>query len=198
MIVLQLAPGRMRLSHLQSCLPGISTGVLERYIQQMTVSGLVTRKRFKEMPPRVELELTEAGQELLPLAGELARWGLRHMWSAPSEQEKTDVACMFRLLPVLLEEKAASLPTGSLEAVATHPGPHVRYTFQAKDGRVHLIDGEGVKANACIEGSHRAWVDAFATHGNYARLRFKGDERLAISILDAVHECSSPPQAPTP
>ncbi|HEV7163097.1 MAG TPA: helix-turn-helix domain-containing protein [Solirubrobacteraceae bacterium] len=188
MIVLQLAPGKMRLSNLQSCLPGISTGVLERYVQQMIASGLVTRTRFKEMPPRVELELTGAGRDLLPVAGELARWGLRHMWSPPSEREKTDVACLLRLLPVLLEESAGALPGGSLEAVATDPGPHIRYTFQTKDGRVQLTEGEHEDANARIEGSHKAWIDALATPGEYGKLRITGDERLALGILDAVHD----------
>jgi DNA-binding HxlR family transcriptional regulator len=191
MIVLQLAPGKLRLSQLQSSLPGISTGVLERYIQQMISSGLATRTRFKEMPPRVELELTEAGHELLPLVGELARWGLRHMWSPPTERERTDVGCLLRLLPILLEEKAASLPSGSLEAVATHPGPHLRYTLLTKDGRVHISDGLCDGAAARIEGSHKAWVAALGTHGDYAKLRFTGDEQHARGILDAVHDCSS-------
>src|ERR1700683_3597067 len=101
MIVLQLAPGKMRLSRLQSCLPGVSTGVLERYVQQMVGLGLVTRMRFKEVPPRVELELTAAGRELLPVACDLARWGMRHMWSQAQERERIDVDCLLRLLPVL-------------------------------------------------------------------------------------------------
>ena len=41
MIALALAPGRMRLTHLHRRLPGVSTGVLERYVQQMVALGLV-------------------------------------------------------------------------------------------------------------------------------------------------------------
>ncbi len=44
-IALALAPGRMRLTHLRKHLPGVSTGVLERYIQQMVALGLVSRTR---------------------------------------------------------------------------------------------------------------------------------------------------------
>ena len=87
MIVLALAPGRMRLTHLHHRLPGMSAGVLERYVRQMVELGLVTRVRFKEMPPRVELELTESGRELLPVAEALAQWGMRNWPAAPSRVE---------------------------------------------------------------------------------------------------------------
>jgi DNA-binding HxlR family transcriptional regulator len=78
-IVLALAPGRTRLTHLRERLPGISTGVLARGLTHMVGLGLVERTRFKEKPPRVELELTDAGRELLPIAEALTRWGVRHM-----------------------------------------------------------------------------------------------------------------------
>ncbi|HEY4917927.1 MAG TPA: helix-turn-helix domain-containing protein [Solirubrobacteraceae bacterium] len=78
-IALALAPGRTRLTHLRERLPGISTGVLARGLTHMVGLGLVTRTRFKEKPPRVELELTDAGRELVPIAEALARWGMRHM-----------------------------------------------------------------------------------------------------------------------
>jgi DNA-binding HxlR family transcriptional regulator len=77
-IVLALAPGTTRLTHLRERLPGISTGVLARGLSHMVGLGLVTRTRFKEKPPRVELELTDAGRELIPIAEALARWGMRH------------------------------------------------------------------------------------------------------------------------
>ena len=193
MIVLQLAPGKMRLSRLQSSLPGVSTGVLERYVQQMVGLGLVTRMRFKEVPPRVELELTAAGRELLPVAGELARWGMRHMWSQAREQERIDVDCLLRLLPVLLEQAESGLPDGRVEAIATPPDPPIRYVHETKDGRVIVADGsDGTRgsldaATARVEGSHRAWIAAFGPERDFAQLRVSGDEKLALSILTALH-----------
>src|SRR5580704_12854395 len=114
MIVLALAPGRMRLAQLHRCLPAVSTPVLERHLQQMVALGLVSRTRLREMPPRVELELTDAGRELLPIVGALARWGLRHAWTPPQQRERIDVAAMLRLLPALLERE--TFPAGSVEA----------------------------------------------------------------------------------
>jgi DNA-binding HxlR family transcriptional regulator len=82
-IVQALAPGRTRLTHLRARLPGISTGVLARGVTHMVELGLVKRTRFKEKPPRVELELTDAGRELVPIAEGLERWGMRHTDALP-------------------------------------------------------------------------------------------------------------------
>lgn len=79
LIALALAPHPQRPVELRHRLPGISAGVLDRHLQQMVALGLLLRSRFKEMPPRVELALTEAGRELLPIARALARWGVKHM-----------------------------------------------------------------------------------------------------------------------
>ncbi len=78
LIVLALGRDARRPVHIQHELAGISSGVLDRYLRQMVALGLLLRRRYREMPPRVELELTEAGRELLPIADALARWGMRH------------------------------------------------------------------------------------------------------------------------
>jgi DNA-binding HxlR family transcriptional regulator len=79
LIALALARGPKRPVELQRDLSGISSGVLDRHLQQMVALGLLLRRRFKEMPPRVELALTDVGRELLPIARALARWGAKHM-----------------------------------------------------------------------------------------------------------------------
>jgi DNA-binding HxlR family transcriptional regulator len=79
LIALALARQPRRPVELRRLLPGeISAGVLDRHLQQMVALGLLLRTRFKEMPPRVELALTEIGRELLPSARALARWGATH------------------------------------------------------------------------------------------------------------------------
>ena len=80
LIALALARRPQRPVELRRRLPGgISAGVLDRHLQQMVALGLLLRRRFKEMPPRVEVALTEMGRELLPIARALARWGAKHM-----------------------------------------------------------------------------------------------------------------------
>ena len=206
MIALALAPGRMRLTNLHARLPGVSTGVLDRYVQQMVALGLVSRTRFKEMPPRVELELTPAGSELLPIAHALARWGMRHLWSAPHERERVDVDSLLRLLPALLEE-ASDLPEGSVEAVVADAEPPIRHVYRLEGGCLRMADPAGGAtpdpheengdpappaaeppdaAMAHLHGDGNAWVAALGPACDYRRLRITGDERLARRILDAL------------
>lgn len=78
-IIAALAEEPLRLNDLRVHLPGISTGVLDRHLQQMVTQGLIVRERHRELPPRVEYRLDAAGEELVPVAVELARWGGRHM-----------------------------------------------------------------------------------------------------------------------
>jgi DNA-binding HxlR family transcriptional regulator len=212
MIALTLAPGRMRVTQLQKRLPGVSAGVLERHLQQMITLGLVTRTRFKEMPPRVELELTDAGRELLPVAGALARWGARHLWSEPHEHEQVDLNALMHLLPLLLEE-SANLPTGLIETIVEDCSPTVRLLYRVQDGRLTLdgcFDGcseelaqsaaASVRARArsatsargsparpaALYGDTDAWIAALGPTGDYARLRVTGNKRLAKRMLDAL------------
>src|ERR1700740_1124503 len=78
-IVAELAGGRMRLSELRARPGGVSAGLLARHLQRTGAAGLITRSRYREMPPRVEIELTEPGRELLAVAAALGRWGLRNV-----------------------------------------------------------------------------------------------------------------------
>ena len=80
LIALALDRRARRPIELRRLLPGgVSAGVLDRHLQQMVALGLLLRRRFKEMPPRVEFALTEMGRDLLPSARALARWGEKHL-----------------------------------------------------------------------------------------------------------------------
>jgi DNA-binding HxlR family transcriptional regulator len=188
-IALALGPGRIRLTQLHKRLPGISTGVLERGLQQMVALGLVTRTRFKEMPPRVELELTDAGHELLPIAGALARWGMRHVWSAPGAHEQADLHVLLRLLPCLAEG-TSDLPAGGLEALVTDTDPPIRYRYQVKDGSLGATYSPDEapattpdRTSAAIHGDTNAWIAAVGPSGDHRGLRLTGDEHLARAVL---------------
>ncbi len=215
MIALALAPGRMRLTKLQRRLPGVSTGVLERYVQQMAALGLLTRERFKEMPPRVELELTDAGCELIPIAQELARWGMRHLWSPPQPRERVDLDALLRLLPALVDD-LPELHYGSIETVVTGAEPPIRRLYEIGGGRLaaadlahaeksdaeadHRLRSEGTHGEAAhaspastvIEGDEQAWIAALGPTRDHTGLSIAGDESLAERILDAL------PSAPAP
>lgn len=186
MIVLALAPGRMRLRQLQSALPGVSTGVLERYVQQMTSLGLLSRWRFREMPPRVELELTPAGLELVPIAAALSRWGLRHVWTEARERESVDIGALLHQLPVLLEE--SQLPDGTLEVVAGRKrDEQVRLIYSIRGGRLSMNEGEEPEITATVAGGRSAWIAALGPAGDRSGLRLSGDESLGGAVLEVLY-----------
>ncbi|HEY3960217.1 MAG TPA: helix-turn-helix domain-containing protein [Solirubrobacteraceae bacterium] len=185
MIALQLAPGTVRLAQLRKHLPGISTGVLDRYLQQMVADGLIARRRFREMPPRVEFELTESGRALLPIASSLARWGMRHMWSEPRAGERVDLGALLRLLPTLMGD--TPLPGGIVELTVERTERPLRQLFDIREGRLEPIEDAPPKTPwARIEGAETAWIEALGPKRDHRKLRFAGDEQLAQRILAAL------------
>jgi len=186
LIVLAISHERLRLNVLRTRLPGVSSGVLDHHLNQMIALGLLSRERFREMPPRVEVQLTECGRELLPIAGALARWGMRHEWPAPETVERVRADAILRQLPALLEE-ASGLLDGIVEA-AVSPGEDVAgasYWFQISDGR--LTAGEtAAKPSARVHGDEAAWVAALGPGGDYSGLQFAGKRSIAKTMLDSL------------
>src|ERR1700704_6570982 len=80
LIVRDLAAGPRRFVELQRVLPGISTEQLRSRPTRRAAAGIPTRKRYREVPPRGDYELTERARELMPVIGELARWGYEWAW----------------------------------------------------------------------------------------------------------------------
>ena len=96
LIVRDLAAGPRRFVELQRVLPGISTEQLRSRLNRMVADGMLTRKRYREVPPRVDYELTTRARDLMPVLGELARWGYQWAWSAPRSSERV---AAYRLPP---------------------------------------------------------------------------------------------------
>ena len=96
LIVRDLAGGPRRFVELQRVLPGISTEQLRSRLNRMVADGLLTRQRYREVPPRVDYELTERSRDLLPVVGALARWGYRWAWGPPRPGEAIDVGAILR------------------------------------------------------------------------------------------------------
>jgi DNA-binding HxlR family transcriptional regulator len=194
LIVLALGPGRMRLKNLQRTLPGVSIGVLERHLEQMVALQLVTRQRFKEMPPRVELELTDAGRELLEPAGLLARWGMRNRWSDPEAHEHVDVGALLRMVPALLEERDDLPGHATIEALVDGVIPPVRLIYEVSDGHLQIAQHQTTEATATVRGDERAWVAALGPAADYGALEFNGEPRIARELLEALPREITPAQ----
>ena len=75
LIVRDLKERPWRFNELLKNLDGISQKVLTDSLRQMMDDGLVYRRDYRELPPRVEYGLTELGREMLPIIDALADFG---------------------------------------------------------------------------------------------------------------------------
>lgn len=178
LIVRDLAAGPRRFVGLQRVLPGISTEQLRSRLNRMVADGLLTRQRYREVPPRVDYELTERAKALLPVVGELARWGYAWAWGPPRPGEAIDVAAVFRCAPGMVDVPAGM--TGSVElTVGTRS-----YVLVAADGGVQLQEAAAPEATARVSGSERAWIEALGPACSRIDLEIDGDRTLANLVLD--------------
>jgi len=71
-----LIEGTMRFSDLQKSMDGVSPKTLSLRLRELEVQGILKRKVYPEVPPRVEYSLTEKGKKLEGIFIELKRFGL--------------------------------------------------------------------------------------------------------------------------
>lgn len=75
LVIRDLIGGTRRFTELRRSLDGISPKTLTDRLRELEGAGLVERRQFAEIPPRVEYSLTEAGRRLEPVVEALATWG---------------------------------------------------------------------------------------------------------------------------
>jgi DNA-binding HxlR family transcriptional regulator len=67
-----------RFNELQKSLEGISQKVLTESLRSMESDGIINRKVYPEVPPRVEYSLSELGESLRPIIGYMELWGKQY------------------------------------------------------------------------------------------------------------------------
>lgn len=75
LILRDLLSGTLRFGELRRSLGSVSQKVLTANLRQMERDGLVHRKVYPEVPPRVEYSLTETGKSLRPVIEAMRDWG---------------------------------------------------------------------------------------------------------------------------
>ena len=75
LIVRDLLTGTKRFGELKKSVTGITQKVLTSHLRDMEASGLVKRKVYAEVPPRVEYSLTKTGLSLKPILDSMVKWG---------------------------------------------------------------------------------------------------------------------------
>ncbi len=78
LIIRDLFSGTKRFGELRKSLDGISQRVLTENLRSLESDGLLDRKVFAEVPPRVEYSLNETGLSLQPIIAAMAEWGTNY------------------------------------------------------------------------------------------------------------------------
>ena len=78
LILRELLDGMKRFGELRKAIGTVSPKVLTSHLRSMEEDGLVDRKIFAEVPPRVEYTLTELGRSLKPILDAMKDWGISY------------------------------------------------------------------------------------------------------------------------
>ncbi|MDR3642406.1 MAG: helix-turn-helix domain-containing protein [Candidatus Doudnabacteria bacterium] len=77
-ILFMLSAKTMRFGELKKAISGITQKMLTQELREMENDGLVNRKVFAEIPPKVEYSLTAYGKSLEPILKSMSQWGEKH------------------------------------------------------------------------------------------------------------------------
>ncbi len=83
----------LRYNELKRSVRGVTNMMLTKCLRELEEFGLVHRKQYNEIPPRVEYSLTESGKKLLPALEALYAWGREHLDIEKSSEKPEPAVC---------------------------------------------------------------------------------------------------------
>ncbi len=87
-ILCHLNRGPKRFLELQRITSGVSQKVLTQKLNELESDGLILKKRFPEVPPRVEYKLSSLGKEIFPSLKMLEQWAVKNFNHLLDSDEK--------------------------------------------------------------------------------------------------------------
>lgn len=78
LIIRDLLTGTKRFGELKKSIGKVSQKVLTTQLRDMEESGLISRKIYAEVPPKVEYSLTDLGKSLQPILNAMLQWGTEY------------------------------------------------------------------------------------------------------------------------
>lgn len=84
LIMYLLVERTMRFSELQRSITGITQKMLTEQLRELERDGLISRKVYPQVPPKVEYSITKYGKTLLPVLETMHDWGKTHRMLTPN------------------------------------------------------------------------------------------------------------------
>jgi len=67
-----------RFGEIKRLIPTITQKMLTQQLRELEKDGIVNRKVYPVVPPKVEYSLTDYGRTLIPILNAMAKWGVTH------------------------------------------------------------------------------------------------------------------------
>lgn len=83
----------LRYGQLRKTIKKITPKVLIQQLRELEQDGIVDRKEYQQIPPKVEYSLTETGKELIPILAVLCEWGKKRILGEETASCSTKTAC---------------------------------------------------------------------------------------------------------
>ncbi|MUG96159.1 transcriptional regulator [Scytonema sp. UIC 10036] len=87
LIIRELMVGVKRFGELQRALDGITQKMLTQQLREMEEDGIISRKVYPQIPPKVEYSLTPLGESLQPILYAMHEWGVKHLSNQVGHRE---------------------------------------------------------------------------------------------------------------
>ncbi|WJH33359.1 helix-turn-helix domain-containing protein [Paenibacillus aurantius] len=78
-IMCHLIKGEKRTSELKRLMPGITQKMLTQQLRELEEDGVLSRRIYEQVPPKVIYSLTDYGWSLKPILDAMCAWGEQHM-----------------------------------------------------------------------------------------------------------------------
>ncbi|MFA5237035.1 MAG: helix-turn-helix domain-containing protein [Methanoregula sp.] len=101
LILWHLRDSVMRFGELQKTLHGVNAKMLTKQLRELEEDGVIRRKVYPEVPPRVEYSITEFGKTLIPILEALCAWGAQYLGTQNGGKNADAYQC-----PAAAEKKA--------------------------------------------------------------------------------------------
>ncbi|TAM91707.1 hypothetical protein EPN42_02890 [bacterium] len=195
LVVRELFQGTNRFKDLVERLHGIPRNLLAQRLAQLETEGLVVRRSYREVPPRVEYHLTEKGWSLQPVLRSLADWGRRwNVCGSDADHHEHDHLSE-RMLNLPFEYDIASAQ-GARETVEVRAGARVWFiTFEHGGCLVGRSADE--QPSAVLSGNEAVWLDVLSGRQTLDQAEAAGKIAIAgdRSTVDRFHRACLGPQA---